>query len=214
MSYVDRTPEIKAGGLLDIIRERPAMYLGEHTLTGLWHFLQGFHAAAHIYGMSAASQLPRDLHDWVAYRLHYYSSTSGWRNTILKEVPDEPAALARFYELLDEYRARKRRVVATIRGHHREYCVGMPGSGEAVRKLMPEVIMLVAYTDDPGLFLTCDGDCDFPEKDRLAHPRFSWSGGTITVLDQVAYDRWRAEESRALDEAHGFKGGTADSLRE
>ena len=133
---------------------------------------------------------------------------------ILEEVPDESTALARFYELLDEYRTRNRRVVATIRGHRKEYSAGMPGSGGAIHKLMPEVIMLVAYTDDPGLFLTCDGDCDFPEKDRLAHPGFSWSGGTIAVLDQVAYDRWRAEESRALDEARGFRSRTVDSLWE
>jgi hypothetical protein len=199
MSYQDRTQEIKAGHLLDVIRERPAMYLGSRTLTGLGHFLGGFGCAEHIHGIEAVSQLPNDFHEWVAYRLHYYESTKGWGRMILEQTADESAALDRFYELLDEHRARQAQVVATIQGHRREYDVWVERHDrtEVIHKLKPERMALVAYTDDPGLFLTSEEDSDFSEIGRLFHSQI---GGikreVITVLDQEAFDRWLAEDER------------------
>ena len=38
MGHQDRTQDIKAGRLLELIREKPTLYLGENSLTGLWHF--------------------------------------------------------------------------------------------------------------------------------------------------------------------------------
>jgi hypothetical protein len=201
MSYQDRTREIKAGRLLDVIRERPALYLGEHSLTGLWHYLHGYHLAEHIHEIEAVSQLPKDFHDWVAYRLHYFESTSGWRRMILDQIPDERAALERFYELLEEHRSRQPRIVATIQGHQRAYKTCKQGQdlSEAIQKLMPEIMTLVAYTDDPGLFLTCEGNSDFPGKDRLFYPQL---GGIakemIKVLDHEAFNRWLAEDRRGF----------------
>jgi hypothetical protein len=199
MSYLDRTQEIKAGHLLDLIRERPAMYLGSRTITGLGHFLGGFKYAEQIHGIEAVSQLPNDFHEWVAYRLHYYESTKGWSRMILEQTVDESAALDRFYELLDEYRARQAHVVATIQGHQREYDVWRECNGqtEVIHKLKPEKMALVAYTDDPGLFLTSEEDGEFSEKDWLFHSRVSGiARELITVLDQEAFDRWLTEDER------------------
>jgi hypothetical protein len=199
MSYQDRTQEIKAGRLLDVIRERPPLYLGEPSLTSLWHYLHGFVNAESVHRIEAVSQLPDDFHEWVAYRLHYYESTKGWRRMILEQTVDESAALDRFYELLDDHRAREPHVVATIQGHRREYKTRMQGQdpSEAINKLMPEKMILVAYTDDPGLFLTSEVNGHFPGKDRLFRP---WKGAfkreMITVLDQEAFNRWLAEDER------------------
>lgn len=201
MSYQDRTQEIKAGHLLDVIREKPALYLGEHSLTGLWHFLHGYRLAEQVHQIEAVRQLPNDFHDWVAYRLHYFESTSGWRRMILDQVPDERAALERFYELLDQHRARQPRVVATVQGHRRMYKTLEQGQdpSEATQKLMPETMTLVAYTDDPGLFLTCEASNDFPGKDRLFYPRLMGiAEEMITALDNDAFNRWLAEDRRGF----------------
>jgi hypothetical protein len=101
MGHQDRTQDIKAGRLLELIREKPTLYLGETSLTGLWHFLRGYRMAEGDHGIDDVIQLPTDFLDWVAYRLHYYESTSGWRRMILGRVPNERAALMRFYELLE-----------------------------------------------------------------------------------------------------------------
>jgi hypothetical protein len=200
MGFQDRTQEIKAGRLLDLIREKPTLYLGEHSLTGLWHFLGGYRTAELDHGIDDVIQLPKDFHEWVAYRLHFYESTSGWRRMILDRVPDERAALMRFWELLDDHRARKPGVVATIQGSLISYKTHKQGQdvSEAVQRFMPEAMALVAYTDDPGLFLTSESDEDFPGKDRLFHPQLSGiSREKITVVDQDAFNRWLVEDPRA-----------------
>ena len=119
---------------------------------------------------------------------------------ILERVPDEPAALKRFYELLDEHRGRKPRIVATIQDHRAVYKKLKHGQNlsEATQRMMPDAITLVAYTDDPGLFLTSESSEHFPGKDRLFHPSLTgikWE--MIKIVDQDAFDRWLAEDWRA-----------------
>lgn len=200
MSHQDRTQEIKAGHLLDLIREKPALYLGETSLTGLWHFLRGYRMAEGDHGIDDVIQLPSDIHDWVAYRLHYYESTSGWARMILDRVPDERAALKRFWELLDDHRARKPRVVATIQDCRVAYKTWKHGQdfSEAISKVLPQKMTLIAYTDDPGLFLTSESDDQFPGKDQLFYPKLRGiSIEMITPVDQEAFNRWLVEDTRA-----------------
>jgi hypothetical protein len=106
MMNQERLNRVKSGGLLDVIRERPVMYLGELSLSALWHFLNGYEMSLLAHDIQEKRPLPRDFHDWVAYRLHFSGSTSGYKNMILKRVPDEAAALEYFFKLLDEYRNR------------------------------------------------------------------------------------------------------------
>jgi hypothetical protein len=73
----ERLQKIKDGGLLEVIREKPALYLGDRSLSALWYYLQGYWMALSVYDMRTAYPLPPDFHDWVAYRLHFYESTSG-----------------------------------------------------------------------------------------------------------------------------------------
>jgi hypothetical protein len=117
---------------------------------------------------------------------------------ILGRVPDESAALERFYELLDDHRARKLHVVATIQDYQVEHKTWTQGQdlNEAITKKMPDAMAPVAYTDDPGLFLTSDSADDFPGKDRLFYP-WRIKREAIRVLDQDAFSRWLDEDPRA-----------------
>jgi hypothetical protein len=101
--------------LLERIRKRPALFPGDRTITALWQFLLGYGFARQELGAGPPSLLPPDIHEWIAYRLHFQNSTSGWRQMILDRVPDEALALERFFELLDDHHARKPRVVAAVR---------------------------------------------------------------------------------------------------
>jgi hypothetical protein len=107
----ERLQKIKGGGLLEVIRERPAMCLGQRSLSALSQYPQGYWMALSVHDIQSVFPLPQDFHDWVAYRLHFYESTSGYKNMILKRVPEESAALDRFFELLDEHKNRKPRIV-------------------------------------------------------------------------------------------------------
>jgi hypothetical protein len=115
VDWDQRKEKIRSGELLKAIRDRPALYLGERSLSALWYYLQGYQMALSGYDIRAAFPVPADFHEWVAYRLHFYESTSGYRNMILKRTPDESLALDHFFGLLDEHRTRKPRVVALAR---------------------------------------------------------------------------------------------------
>lgn len=110
--------------ILDTIRERPAMYLGEATITALWHFLIGWNMALdRVSGYAEKPrEVPNDSADWVGYRLHLDSNRGGfWKQAILSRVRDQQRALDRFFELRDEYLCREPKLVATIRKDRREY---------------------------------------------------------------------------------------------
>jgi hypothetical protein len=102
----ERLQQIESKGLLDVIRERPAMYLGELSLSALCHFLNGYEMSLWVHGVQEKPPLPRDFPNWVADRLHFSENRSGYKNMILERMPNEAMALSFFFELLDEYRAR------------------------------------------------------------------------------------------------------------
>jgi hypothetical protein len=149
--------------VLDRLRKHPGLYLGECSLTALWHFISGYGQALATHAIPYESDplaLPRDFHDWVAYRLHFKESTSGWRNMILGRVGSEKEGLDQFFTLLEEYNARKPHLVARLVGIQKSYsriC------GDVTEQLQyPASISLVTYTDDPGFFVLSDTDDEFP----------------------------------------------------
>jgi len=192
--------KIKGGGLLEVIREKPAMWLGQRSLSALWYYLQGYRTALSVYDIHSIT-LPQDFHDWVAYRLHFYESTSGYRNMILKRVPEESGALDRFFELSDEYKNRKPNIVAQV-------SAGKESKWRTVKEGRPQegtypTLNLIAYTDDPGFFVSSGAaDADFPGKDRffptLHSFEFSFgiSKNDLTIIDTEVFNRWLSEENR------------------
>jgi hypothetical protein len=206
----EQLQKIKGGGLLEVIRERPAMYLGQRSLSALTQYLHGYRMALSVHDIQSGFALPQDFHDWVAYRLHFYESTSGYTNMILNRVPEESAALDRFFELLDEHKNRKPRIVAQVR-EGKEY------TWRAVKEGRPQEpqtgtypsLNLIAYTDDPGFFISPDdASADFPRKDRF-FATLQWFGrifgiskDDLTILDASTFNRWVSEENSFPPRGH------------
>jgi hypothetical protein len=89
--------------ILDKIRERPVMYTGEHSLSALFHFINGFFIAHN----NKTFEIPSfdGFNDFIG---EYYGkhTTAGWKNLILADhYGNESEAIRTFYELLDEFRA-------------------------------------------------------------------------------------------------------------
>jgi hypothetical protein len=89
--------------VLDRIRERPAMYIGEASISALRPFIDGFFMACN----GGTKEVP-DFHGFNDFVGEYYgkSTTAGWKNLILADhFGNEQEALRRFYEILDDFRA-------------------------------------------------------------------------------------------------------------
>ena len=173
--------------LLERVRERPGMYIGSCSLTALFYWIEGYNFALtnHKIGSDSNYLLPIDFNDWVAYRLHYYESTSGWRNMILKACRDEVKGFKKFFQLLDEYKTRQVKMVARWVRNATSYS-------------------LIAYTDDPGFFIVNENDpSNFTSTGTgngfcpgLKSFELNSEHSRLTVLDAKTYETWRRERRR------------------
>ncbi len=195
------------GNILEQIRNRPEMFLGCRSLTALCHYLDGYERAKREAGAFNSDLLPKDFHDWVAYRLHFHEATSGFGRMILSKISDEAIALQRFFELLDEYHARKATLVARVHCHpagFRQRQTVHDANGNLTKdefvSCAPEV-KVVVYTDDPGFFIVNDD----PQSDVPGHaaflPTLSWIHTPyrpdlefMTILDERCYERLLSEQ--------------------
>lgn len=188
--------------LLEKIRDHPGLYLGERSLTALSGAFTGYQLALAAHGISddTTFQLPEDFHDWVAYRLHYKESTSGWKNMILDVTENESDAFSRFFALLDEHSTRAARVVAKLIGLNKHYTIGPVGHERTER--FPASISLVAYTEDPGFFTISD-EPGVPLPRQEFFPSLDWfetfmnvDRSQLTVLDTETFERWNKGAGR------------------
>jgi hypothetical protein len=96
---------------IELIRHKPAAYLGRINLTALNDYLDGFQAAIHTVGKYDVEKrlLPLPFwffHEFVANYYNWYESTTGWCNIILKETQfDEEKGFWDFYELFDIFKS-------------------------------------------------------------------------------------------------------------
>ena len=110
--------------LIETLSVRTAMYTGEHKLSNIRSFIDGYTFA--MEDVELRSQFLSDFggfHDWVAEKLGFSGSTAGWQSMILaiemgvspKEVKwtgfaanatkeQHDSSVARFFELVSEYR--------------------------------------------------------------------------------------------------------------
>lgn len=191
--------------ILDTVRQRPGMYLGSKSLTGLNFFLRGVEMARSAYGIQAEPEVPSRFADWVGYRLHLGSNCSGfWHQAILHRIRDEKLAFDRFYELRDEFLQRKGRVVGTVRKECREYKVHLLRSREPEEivectETLPESLRLVVYTEDPGFFLECDDSEPFFYNGWFVDALDSSDVpllGRLDIHDHAVWERLLAENKR------------------
>ena len=92
--------------VLDVVRVRPAMWIGQPSPYGLQVFLSGFRSGIHAAGQALARESPpfQGFHAWVAARLGLETNGKGWPMLLLEACGEETAAFDRFWTELDEYR--------------------------------------------------------------------------------------------------------------
>jgi hypothetical protein len=95
--------------LLEQIEYRPGLYLGSKSITALCLFLQGYSYALEINNLSTEQHKDfKHFHEWIALKLNYYESTSGWRNMILEsQNQDETKALDTFFMYFNQFKNRE-----------------------------------------------------------------------------------------------------------
>jgi len=95
--------------LFEQIRRKPGIYLdGDKSLKRLRSFLVGYECGAATTARELTDHLHfHEFHDWIAKRLGYTSSSSGWCNMILEKSGSDEKAYEMFFELLDEFKTLK-----------------------------------------------------------------------------------------------------------
>lgn len=93
--------------LYDLIRniqKRPAMYLGQPSISHLRTFLAGYFFACHQFGEPETIQVKHfsNFQTWIQQKFKITSSQS-WDKIILFFSQDEYKALEQFFELFDEF---------------------------------------------------------------------------------------------------------------
>ena len=93
--------------LLESIHRRPGLWIAQPELVRVYAFLIGYNAALGRQRLTLRPVAPEfcGFHDWIAQRLGYGESTSGWYNMIRGRCSSEREAFDRFYELLVEFKA-------------------------------------------------------------------------------------------------------------
>jgi hypothetical protein len=90
---------------LEIIKPRPAMYIGEYTLKALHINLQGFQIAERIYSREPSKPDFDGFHDFVAKQYGLQPSAEGWARIITRKMKkDHEKAFEEFYRLLEMFK--------------------------------------------------------------------------------------------------------------
>jgi hypothetical protein len=92
---------------IDRMRQHPAMWLGEATLTAMWRFTDAYQFALTQHGID--EHLDPPLHEFHDFCARYFQSASevGWCRIILAHhCGQEEEALGHFFPLFDNFRDR------------------------------------------------------------------------------------------------------------
>jgi hypothetical protein len=92
--------------LLDKIRERPSMYLGEKRINSLRTFLDGYTFGLWEYNIHTGGETPPFglFHKWIAKKFGWGQTSAGWNTILLNEnLGDEAKALDQFFEILPDF---------------------------------------------------------------------------------------------------------------
>ncbi len=110
--------------ILDKVRKRPGMYIGDEKLENMRSYLAGYQMAMMDLNLEDTAEPSfYEFHEWIRNRFNYYESTAGWCNMIFavvlgfdpenirwenyqKDATTEQhrESIREFYRLLDEYR--------------------------------------------------------------------------------------------------------------
>lgn len=96
--------------LIELIKKRPALYIGNNQITSMRNFLDGYDFACLVNGIEHNNIYPQFwyFHEWAMEKYNWSESTAGWKNIILKENNnDEEKSLEIFFEMIDEFKTLK-----------------------------------------------------------------------------------------------------------
>ncbi len=90
--------------LIHNIEKRPAMYLGQPSITHLRSFLAGYFFACRQFGLPETEQEQKftEFQPWIQQKFNIDSSQS-WDKIILFFCQDEQIALQQFFKLFAEF---------------------------------------------------------------------------------------------------------------
>jgi hypothetical protein len=93
MGTYNGEPIVTIYDLLDIVRERPGMWLGSPNIEYLFVWIQGVHAGAHVAGDPLTGGAPdfHGFHGWIAARTGRAESTGGWAAMLLDACGATPS---------------------------------------------------------------------------------------------------------------------------
>ncbi len=94
--------------LLQRIKQRPGMYLGQASITRLRMLLMGYSMARGELGLPLTKQEKQfaQFQKWIQQK-YQINTTQGWDNIILSQAKSEKLALELFFDLLQEFNLAK-----------------------------------------------------------------------------------------------------------
>ncbi|AFZ23136.1 hypothetical protein Cylst_0809 [Cylindrospermum stagnale PCC 7417] len=101
--------------MLERIKQRPGMFLGNCSITRLRAFLDGYMGSREDLGLPATQQELEfnQFQEWIQTRFKITSS-HGWDSIILFYSADERDALNNFFELFDKFRNDQSALISEI----------------------------------------------------------------------------------------------------
>lgn len=118
--------------LIDLIEERPEVYLGDAKISSFNTFINGYQFSTIAHNINQEQVFPPFwyFNEWAMHKYDWRESTAGWKNIILEENQnDEELALVKCFELLKEFRTlkpisiqRSKLDKTNIEFHHSEDC--------------------------------------------------------------------------------------------
>lgn len=173
------------------------MYIGALSVTRLSAFLDGYRSAVCEFKDSFDDRSPLSFHDWAAMKLGHYESTSGWCNMLLEtEKGDEEKAFAHFFELLDEYKNRRARIIQEAvpeSGRPWRYRVVDIETDERVEIEYPSLVQIITYDDTRnGVFIRyLNKNGELIEREEYCSEMYLAISHTENFIDK---DRWTFPE--------------------
>ncbi|BAY27716.1 hypothetical protein NIES2100_75410 [Calothrix sp. NIES-2100] len=96
--------------ILQKIQTKPGMYLGQASVSDLFHFLVDFKTALRELGIAATKEemdFYREFQPWLQKKYHL-STSNYWAKIIMLNCANEQEGFNTFYKLLDEFQNRNK----------------------------------------------------------------------------------------------------------
>jgi hypothetical protein len=165
--------------LIDLMKVRTGMYLGESKISNMSSFLDGYLFCSQIHNIKQEKVFPPFwyFHEWAKEKYNWYESTAGWKNIILQENNnDEEAVLNVFFDLMDDFKTLHPIKIEQLKlekenldFHHSEECKTKYMDGRPIYDTA-SAVLLVTYSHNFGssyFVLNTDCDADFSWRDRF-----------------------------------------------